>query len=210
MTQCVYCQKQKGKRNCPALKGLICPQCCGQYRLAKISCPSDCPYLESHGAYQRGKAGERFTHERRKLYYEIYQQGGEQAAQFLNLLDNLFYLHFSRRPNGQDWEVHSALEEIRRRMSPVTIPGVSGLAAGEAIWKELKEILDRQPIDQDMGRRVLDKVLENLKAISPDYHHSNRFLSGLLGYVESTSPEMVEKLKQSRQQEATSLIFPAR
>ena len=75
---------------------------------------------------------------------------------------------------------------------------------------ELKEILDRQPIDQDMGRRVLDKVLENLKAISPDYHHSNRFLSGLLGYVESTSPEMVEKLKQSRQQEATSLIFPAR
>jgi len=176
----------------------------------KISCPGSCPYLESHGAYQRGKAGERFAHERHKLYHEVFQEGGEQAAEFLNLLDNLFYLHFSRRSGGQDWEVLSALEEIRRRLSPVTIPGVSGLAAGEEIWKDLKAVLDQQPIDLEMGRRVLDKLLVNFKSFSPDYHHSNRFLIGFLGYVESAAPEMVEQLKQSRSKGATSLIFPAR
>lgn len=210
MSLCVHCDKQKGKRSCPALKGLICPQCCGQYRLVKISCPGDCPYLESHGAYQREKAGARFAQERHKLYHDLFEQKGEKAAEFLQLLDNAFYLHFFRKAGAQDWEVLSALEEIRRHLSPITIPGVSGLADGEAIWKDLQVILEKEPVDGELGGWVLDKACETLKALSPDYHHSNRYLTGFLGYVEASSPELVKKARESRDQEATTLIFPAR
>jgi hypothetical protein len=43
--KCVKCGARKGKRACPALKGDICPQCCGEHRLKTIECPPDCAWL---------------------------------------------------------------------------------------------------------------------------------------------------------------------
>lgn len=43
--KCVKCGARKGKRACPALKGDICAQCCGEHRLKSIACPSDCAWL---------------------------------------------------------------------------------------------------------------------------------------------------------------------
>ena len=65
MTDCVYCRKRKGKRVCPALDGLLCPQCCGIHRLREIACPSGCAYLPASGrrrtmpsrAWPSGSAG---------------------------------------------------------------------------------------------------------------------------------------------------------
>jgi len=42
---CAFCNQRKGKRTCPALQGSICSPCCGQHRLSKIECPSDCVHL---------------------------------------------------------------------------------------------------------------------------------------------------------------------
>ena len=48
---CVSCGQRKGKRACPALRGLICPTCCGTKRLKEIACPADCQYLASAQAH---------------------------------------------------------------------------------------------------------------------------------------------------------------
>jgi hypothetical protein len=48
---CVSCRQRKGKRACPALRGLICPTCCGTKRLKEINCPPDCQYLASAQAH---------------------------------------------------------------------------------------------------------------------------------------------------------------
>jgi hypothetical protein len=48
---CVSCGQRKGKRACPALRGSICPTCCGTKRLKEIDCPADCPYLASAQAH---------------------------------------------------------------------------------------------------------------------------------------------------------------
>ena len=45
MAACSFCEQRKGKRNCPALGGPICSICCGQHRLTRIACPSDCVHL---------------------------------------------------------------------------------------------------------------------------------------------------------------------
>jgi len=52
MAKCGYCNKRKGKRYCPSLDCIICPQCCGENRLRNIDCPSDCKYL-THESYQQ-------------------------------------------------------------------------------------------------------------------------------------------------------------
>ena len=44
-TTCPVCGKAKAVRHCPALKQLICPQCCGKGRQRSIDCPEDCGYL---------------------------------------------------------------------------------------------------------------------------------------------------------------------
>src|SRR5919106_5282190 len=44
---CGSCGRRKGRRQCPALGGTICPVCCGTKRLVEIRCPSDCGYLAS-------------------------------------------------------------------------------------------------------------------------------------------------------------------
>jgi hypothetical protein len=48
---CVSCRQRKGKRACPALRGLICPTCCGTKRLKEIACPADCQYLAAAQAH---------------------------------------------------------------------------------------------------------------------------------------------------------------
>ena len=43
MNPCHFCGA-KGKRQCPAVQGMICPQCCGSKRGTEISCPAGCHY----------------------------------------------------------------------------------------------------------------------------------------------------------------------
>ncbi|MFH1964438.1 MAG: hypothetical protein ABIJ42_02750 [Acidobacteriota bacterium] len=43
--KCIICNQRKGRRDCPALGGLICTQCCGSNRGIEIKCPDDCSYF---------------------------------------------------------------------------------------------------------------------------------------------------------------------
>src|SRR5438477_8186811 len=42
---CAICHKRKPKRECPGVRGAICPQCCGTEREVTVDCPLDCVYL---------------------------------------------------------------------------------------------------------------------------------------------------------------------
>jgi hypothetical protein len=57
-SKCLHCSERKGKRACPALDGMICTLCCGQYRLSEIKCPDDCPHL-GHEDYQNERREDR-------------------------------------------------------------------------------------------------------------------------------------------------------
>lgn len=59
MGRCISCNKRKGKRNCPALSGLICTECCGTKRLIEISCPNHCAYLKEAQIYSIQRVEER-------------------------------------------------------------------------------------------------------------------------------------------------------
>ena len=114
MSQCVYCKQRKGKRSCPALTGLICSQCCGEHRLARISCPPDCKYLDTGSDYQQKRLGEQFAPVRRELYRQLSVAGGEKAAALFNLIEVVTFGYFHDRRDGQDAEVFAAIQALRR------------------------------------------------------------------------------------------------
>jgi hypothetical protein len=51
--KCVLCAARRPKRYCPALRGDICPQCCGKEREETIACPFDCEYLRQGRDHER-------------------------------------------------------------------------------------------------------------------------------------------------------------
>jgi hypothetical protein len=66
MEKCLFCKSRKGKRNCPALAGMICSQCCGSEREKGIECPQDCFYL--------GKSKQYFTERQESRQLSDFEQ----------------------------------------------------------------------------------------------------------------------------------------
>lgn len=193
--RCVYCHAGKGKRSCPALGGLICSTCCGENRLVKINCPADCPHLESSTDYQRERIGELFRQDRRRAYREVFEIGGNQGAEFLNLIEVVCFSYFHDKPTSLDGEVIAALEFIRRLLSPLHFPAPAVPAFAQYLHKEVKAYLAQTKFDQEKAQHIVDLALKVTKDFSGAGLQSNRFLTGMIGCIATDHPEVAAHLK---------------
>lgn len=50
---CQICEKRKPRRYCPAVRGEICPVCCGEEREQTLDCPLDCEYLREARSFEK-------------------------------------------------------------------------------------------------------------------------------------------------------------
>ena len=193
--KCVYCHTGRGKRSCPALGGMICSACCGQHRLVKINCPADCVYLEAGTDYQRQRIGELFRQDRRRAYRDVFEIGGEKAAGLLNLIEVVCFSYFHEKPTALDGEVITALEFIRRLLSPLHFPAPTVPAFSQYLHKEFKAYLVQEKLEQDKAQQVVDLALALAKEFSGEGLRSNRFLTGLIGCISVDHPEVARHLK---------------
>ncbi|MGH7275313.1 MAG: hypothetical protein ACREIQ_12795 [Nitrospiria bacterium] len=208
MAKCVYCQQKKGKRSCPALKGLICSGCCGEHRGRGISCPIDCPYFVNHEAYQQGRLGALFFQERQHLYRELEKFGGQMAVQLLQVCDMFTYQYFHSRPGTFDWELLAGLEDVRIKLSPIKVQGTGPSAFGESLWKEVGKFCERQQVSASLAMEVVDHALRFFKGFSGSDLRSNRYLKGLIGFVDQFYPALASQIKE-RSTAPGTIILPA-
>jgi hypothetical protein len=101
MEKCPKCGQRRGKRFCPALDTLICPQCCAEHRLNTIRCPEDCPHLQKE-FYQLARREERAR---------------TRGKPFLDTLQRLFLTEPSRR---FAYHLHSDAFWWMRKSRPLT------------------------------------------------------------------------------------------
>lgn len=210
MTKCVYCHQRKGRRSCPALGGLICSQCCGEHRVTRISCPPDCPYLDTGNDYQQRRLGEQFAPVRRDLYRQLNQVGGDKAAALFNLIEVVTFSYFHDRRDGQDSEVIAAIQALRRTLSPLHVPAAPMPVFAEHLKKEYDTFLKQQPqqiVDTQTAPAVLDRALTLISAFSGNDFQSRRFLHGLVGYVRTSHPEIAEHL--AKQTQSGRIVLPS-
>lgn len=203
MSKCVYCHERKGKRPCPALGGLICSQCCGESRMVRIACPPDCVYLEPNSEYQQKRVGERFAQQRRELSKELFELGGETAAGLLTLIEVVTFSHFHNRRDSHDGEVIAAIQSLRRTLSPLHIPAAPTPVFAAHLKKEYEAFTEQQAqpaIDQQTATEVLDRTLKFVTGFSGQGLQSNRFLTGLIGYIKTRHPEVAEQLAKQGQE----------
>src|SRR5207247_10355458 len=102
--------------------GRICSHCCGDNRVVRIACPSDCVYLDSNSEYQHKRVGDRFAQERREFYKGLFELGGEKAAGLFNLIEVVTFSYFNNRRDAQDGAVIASLQSALQTLSPLHIP----------------------------------------------------------------------------------------
>jgi hypothetical protein len=202
MSVCSYCTQRKGKRPCPALGGLICSPCCGEHRIVRISCPSDCLYLDSGSDYQQKRLGEQFMPIRRDFYRELSELGGEKAVALFNLIEIVTFGYFEGRHDGQDAEIVASIQALRRTLSPLHVPSAPMPVFAEHLKKEYETFKKQNPeqiADTSSAPEVLDRVIKFVSDFSGKNLQSRRFLGGLIGYVKTYHPQIAEHLVKKQQ-----------
>lgn len=181
--RCILCEKQRGKRHCPAKEGLICAACCGSKRIVEIDCPSNCQYLKEGLSYQLGMAYSRFA---RSL-----EPGQALRAQKLLSEHEVFFQQLQKRivgerrffPDLRDNDVLAAVEllvkdyETERR--GIIYESASPVPEQAALSRALKEEIEkwRRPFDLSRDRVSLAVVLDCLKLLKEfiEYFIGQRF-----------------------------------
>lgn len=202
MSVCLYCTQRKGKRSCPALGGLICSLCCGEHRLVRISCPSDCLYLDSGSDYQQKRLGEQFMPIRRDFYRDLSELGGEKAVALFNLIEIVTFGYFEGRHDGQDAEIVASIQALRRTLSPLHVPSAPMPVFAEHLKKEYETFKKQNPeqiADTTSAPEVLDRAIKFVSDFSGKDFQSRRFLGGLIGYVKAYHPQIAEHLIKKQQ-----------
>ncbi len=194
MSKCIYCQERKGKRPCPALSGAICSQCCGTHRIVSIACHADCVYLDTNVEYQQKRVGDQFEQERRAFYRDLLDQSGDKAAEMFYFLEAVTFKHFHAKSDAQDGEVIAAIQALRRSFSPIHVPEGMAPPFTEALKKEYDAFMEGEKPDAQLVSEVLDRGLTFISEFSGTGLRSNRFLSGLIGFLKSRHPDVAEKL----------------
>jgi hypothetical protein len=162
--------------------------------------------------YQRERIGE--------LYEEAYRQTLEtlargssqktarEAAMVLNLAGWVGYRHARTHPEALDWEIRAGLEDVRQRLSPLAIPNKTGTPFGDVLWREIQEFLKTERLDPENVSAGIDAVHRLIATFSGDALKTNRYLKGLIHYMESHYPDLTRQMAEAEKTES-GLILPA-
>ena len=208
MAACAYCGQRKGKRACPALSGAICTVCCGTHRGSAIACPTDCVYFLPGETYQRERAGREFVRARQPVHEALVREQGDRALVLLNLLDFGSYGYVADRAGVTDQELLAGLEEVRARLSPLTVPAAAPSACAQHLWGVVESWLKQEPRDRDCLRAVLDQVIEFGRESAGPELVGRHFVTGLAGMVEARAPQQAKALRKKPGGESR-IILPA-
>jgi hypothetical protein len=196
MSLCIYCQKQKGKRSCPALNGLICPSCCGQHRGVRINCPISCKYFKAHESYQKDRQSDEFHANWIAATQPLYHQKKYKAIDLIAQLEIAIFQHFRDKAAGNDREVFEALEFLKRRLSPVLIVETTATTLGNTLSQTLEEFLKKESFSPEHAHETLDILLQFVQK-QIDAENPRQYLHGLLGHVEKYF-ELPEKVREAQ------------
>jgi hypothetical protein len=167
----------------------------------------DCIYFEANESYQRGRVGEQFEEIYRQTLEELVHRSSQKAAMVLNLAGWVSYRHARKHPGTLDWEIRTGLEDVRQRLSPLAIPKKAGTPYGDVLMREIQEFLKTERLEQDAVAAGIDAAHRLIAAISGDTLKTNRYLKGLIHYMESRYPGLTQQLAEE-EKARSGLILP--
>ncbi|OQW62680.1 MAG: hypothetical protein A4S17_01445 [Proteobacteria bacterium HN_bin10] len=146
---------------------------------------------------------------RREFYRQLGELGGEKAVALYNLIEVVTFSYFQRRRDGQDAEIIAAIQALRRTLSPLHVPAAPMPVFAEHLKKEYETFKKQNPqqiADGSQAPEVLDRAIQFVSDFSGTGFQSQRFLSGLIGYVKAYHPDIAAHL--GKQHEPGHIVLP--
>jgi hypothetical protein len=185
------CRRRKAKRPCPAVRGEICPQCCGEARENTVNCPLDCAFLiEAHRlefdkplprvdpAFPQYQVTEDF------LYAHDSLIGQMSAAILLSALD---------QPSPQDSDlteaIHAAIRTRETQASGLIYESAPALPVPQAIYRGLREFLERAQQETGVKDSEVLLVLVFLARLAQVHANGRPRSKAFLGYLRQRFPQ---------------------
>ena len=120
---CVYGGERKGKRECPALGGMICSRCCGEHRGSEINCPPDCRYFKKHEEFQQSKQAETYRETWAEKNSDILEEQNRKLIEAIGVLETLIFYRYRDDKTLTDREVISGLKGLENKLKTIELPG---------------------------------------------------------------------------------------
>lgn len=167
---CASCGS-KGKRQCPALDGLICPECCGSKRGSDLPCPPSCPFfpfgtaaydawLRIDGSWQKKSldhvARRLGSAKLKTLMDEFMLEGGDRQIELENAVGGALYAALFLRHDDDGKTVADHWED----------DGWRGLDNDERVMMQHRR--HTRPTVIEVQRVLNDQALECLDLFAPD------------------------------------------
>ncbi|HMU54612.1 MAG TPA: hypothetical protein PKA61_06385 [Nitrospira sp.] len=146
---------------------------------------------------------------RREFYRQLADLGGEKAVALYNLIEVVTFSYFQDRRDGQDAEIITAIQALRRTLSPLHVPSAPMPVFAEHLKKEYDSFKKQNPqqiADATLAPEVLDRTIRFVSDFSGTGFQSQRFLAGLVGYVRAYHPDIAAHL--TKQHEAGRIVLP--
>lgn len=173
---CLSCNNSKGKRDCPALNGMICSVCCGTKRLIEIQCPSDCSYLGSSNNYLAVKGiSQTIANTFKSEADDIFKNPAvsiELAAPFESFLTNTFYLN----NNVNDDDIFNVLTKIYLWQTKPTTDFFVEKDFEKIIFDKYCEIFGKSFLSDDIKAKTVLRILMSIKKVSGGVFGNKNYL----------------------------------
>ncbi|MEW5766037.1 MAG: hypothetical protein AB1797_00210 [bacterium] len=145
--RCVSCHQKKAKRSCPALGGMICPQCCGNKRNTEIKCTGDCAYLPKAENYHAQKKELKELKDRaRQIKPPEETEFSEERRMIMLRCTAVIFDFYEETPKLVDKDVQEALELLvkncRTRGAGLIYAQRADRPMVNALISEIEEVID--------------------------------------------------------------------
>jgi len=194
--KCVYCGNRKGKRECPALGGLICSVCCGEHRATEINCPTDCRYFQRGEEFQQEKYADPYREAWMERNADLFEEENYELLNTIGMFERFIYYQYLEDMTLTDGQVISGLTELDKKLRPIELPTKS-FELTQSAYESIAPLIDQGKITRDVIRDALERFLNLAEDFSDG---SRKLVEGLVGRTDADYdlPDIEEIDKQEK------------
>jgi hypothetical protein len=169
--KCPLCDQRKGKRFCPAQRGTICAQCCGEKRMIELNCPESCEFLKMARSREAGQEHKRFFRQADESVRQKYLRVLSRFQEPVSYLELLIAGERRGSRHLSDKDLTDALELIiatlKTEDSGLLYERASASLRVESLRRRLSEAVNflRHPQEADQERLLLKDAIDCLDLI---------------------------------------------
>lgn len=208
MSKCAHCDQKRGKRTCPSLDGLICPQCCGKHRGKEIRCSTNCKFVDSSQSYHVGKNEDVFYKHIIEFFEYVYKNYKENGKNFMVFLDTKLYEHMYEKSSLRDSDAITLLDALRRYLSPVELIVHHETGSTRTVWEDADKFINYIGLDNDKALKIVDLYIKQIKDYRGDEKDSNNWAGQFINLMQTKNSEMCEQVKLKKSVDSKIIVNP--